>query len=71
MADSDKGDVNGNGRIDMLDALLLLQSINGRVNLSAEEFARADINGDGELSAFEAMRILQYLNGKISTVLFD
>ncbi len=71
VSDSDKGDINGNGRIDMLDALLLIQSINGRVNLSAEEFARADINGDGELSAFEALRILQYINGKISTVLFD
>ncbi len=71
VADSAKGDVNNNGRIDMLDALLILQAINGRVNLSAEEFARADINGDGELSAFEAMRILQYINGKISSVLFD
>lgn len=70
VADSDKGDVNGDGRISSVDALMLLRAINGRLNLTAEQFARADINGDGELTAAEAMRILQYANGKISTVLY-
>ncbi len=70
VADSDKGDVNGDGRISSVDALMLLRAINGRLNLTAEQFARADINGDGELTAAEAMRILQYANGKLSTVLY-
>ena len=70
VADSDKGDVNGDRRISSVDALMLLRAINGRLNLTAEQFARADINGDGELTAAEAMRILQYANGKLSTVLY-
>ena len=70
VADSAKGDVNGDGRISSVDALMVLRAVNGRLNLTAEQFARADINGDGELSAAEAMRILQYANGKIASVLY-
>ena len=62
------GDVNGDGEITNLDALLLLYAINDKYNLTAEEFARADLNGDGELWAAEAMRILQYVAGLVSSV---
>lgn len=62
------GDVNGDGVISNLDALLLLYAINDKVNLSAEEFARADLNGDGELWAAEALRILQYVSGVVGSV---
>ena len=67
---SDKGDVNGDGRITNLDALMLLQAVNDRLNLDAAQFARADINDDGELTAAEALRILHYVSGKITSVLF-
>ena len=62
------GDVNGDGVISNLDALLLLYAINDKVNLSAEEFARADLNGDGQLWAAEALRILQYVSGAVGSV---
>ena len=62
------GDVNGDGVISNLDALLLLYAINDKVNLSAEEFARADLNGDGQLWAAEALRILQYVSGVAGSV---
>jgi hypothetical protein len=67
---NDKGDVNGDGRITNLDALMLLQAVNDRLNLDAAQFARADINDDGELSAAEALRILHYVSGKVTTILF-
>ena len=57
------GDVNGDGKINALDALLILQARNDLINLTAEQFARADLDGDGELSAKEALRILQYASG--------
>ena len=57
------GDVNGDGKINALDALLILQARNDLINLNAEQFARADLDGDGELSAKEALRILQYASG--------
>lgn len=62
---SSRGDVNGDGKIGNLDALMLLQAINDLLNLTAEQFARADLNGDGELTAAEALRILHYVSGKV------
>lgn len=62
------GDVNGDGEITNLDALLLLYHINDKYNLTAEEFARADLNGDGDLWAAEALRILQYVSGAVGSV---
>ena len=66
---SARGDVNGDGRISNLDALMLLQAINDLLNLDAEQFARADLNGDGVLSAAEALRILQYVNGTVGDLI--
>ena len=65
---SSLGDVDGDGKISALDALLLLQHINDLVNLTAEQFERADLNGDGNLTASEALRILQYVSGAVGSL---
>lgn len=62
------GDVNGDGRINVLDALMVLKAINNRLNLDTEQFARADLNGNGQLEAVEVLMILQYANGIIGSV---
>ena len=62
------GDVNGDGQINVLDALMVLQAINDRLNLDAEQFARADLNSNGTLEAVEVLTILQYANGTIGSV---
>ena len=62
------GDVNGDGRINVLDALMVLQAINDRLNLDAEQFARADLNGNKTLEAVEVLTILQYANGIIGSL---
>ena len=62
------GDVNGDGVITNLDALMLLKATNDQLNLTAEQFARADLDGDGNLSAKEALRILQYVSGAVGSV---
>ena len=62
------GDVDGDGSITNLDAIIVLYAINDKYNMTAEEFARADLNGDGERWAAEALRILQYVNGVIGSV---
>ena len=64
-----KGDVDGDGAITMLDALMILQAVNDLLNLTEEQFMRADLNGDGELSAAEALRIMKYVNGSVTTIL--
>jgi hypothetical protein len=65
---SDLGDVNGDGKVSVLDALILLQGINDLYNLNSDEFARADLDGNGILEAREALRILQYVNGTVGSL---
>lgn len=62
------GDVNGDGTVTTLDALMLIQAINDELLLTDDEFTRADLNGDGILNSSEALRILQYINGNVSTL---
>lgn len=57
------GDVDGSGVIEAVDAMLVLQHINGKRVLVNDEFRRADLNGNGTLESFEALAILQYVNG--------
>lgn len=57
------GDVDGNGVIEAVDAMLVLQHINGKRVLVNEEFSRADLDGNKRLETFEALAILQYING--------
>ena len=69
VAASAKGDVDGNGAVEVADAMMVLQAINDRYNMTAEEFARADLDDSEELEAHEALRILQYVNGTIGSIL--
>ena len=62
------GDVDGNGRITIVDALMVLQAINNRIILDKAQFDRADLNGNGVLNAAEALTILQYANGEIGSL---
>jgi hypothetical protein len=62
-----KGDVNGDGKIDMSDVTDLVQYILGN---PAENFNAdaADVNGDGEIGMPDVMFLVQYtLNGKFPT----
>ena len=69
VADSEKGDVDGNGLVELKDALMVLMAINDRLNLTQTEFTRADLDGNGELAAYEALRIIQYVNGTLTNLL--
>lgn len=62
------GDVDGDGVITTKDALMIMQSINGDLLLTDDQFKRADLNNDGVLSSVEALRILQYINGNVNTL---
>lgn len=55
------GDVNGDGRISIMDPQALRQSIAGW-DVEIVEIA-ADVNGDGRISQADAQLILQYLAG--------
>ncbi|MCR4710055.1 MAG: S8 family serine peptidase [Clostridiales bacterium] len=65
---SDLGDVDGNGFVELKDAMMLLMAVNDRLNLDADQFKRADLDGNGDLSAKEALKIINYINGTISSL---
>ncbi len=60
------GDVDQNGVVSAADALELLKSVVGKMELSDSQFLSADVDGNGVISAADALLILQKVVGKIS-----
>lgn len=63
---SSLGDVNGDGKINSADALLVLRHSVGSTTLSAEQKKRADVTGDGSINSQDALKILQFAVGSIT-----
>lgn len=69
-----RGDVNNDGRINLVDALLIMQHYNGVRELSTvegineigTECERADVNASGTVTLVDALLILKYYNGEIT-----
>ena len=57
------GDVNGDGKVQALDARLILQHIASLKTLTEAELARADVTGDGAVKATDARKILRIVAG--------
>ena len=62
------GDADGDGRITLKDALLLLRATVELETLTPEQIARGDVNGSGAVDIGDVLRIMQYINGTISSV---
>ena len=52
-----KGDLNGNGVIDVMDARKVKQVAMKEITLTPEEMKLVDLNGDGKIDIMEARRI--------------
>jgi hypothetical protein len=61
------GDVSTNGLIQAFDASLILQSLVGRITLSALQNQVANVSTDQTVSAFDASLILRYVVGNITS----
>lgn len=61
------GDVSGDGKINLIDAVYAIQYYNGTKTLTASEKTAADVNKDGTVNLTDALMIIQYYNGKITT----
>lgn len=61
-----KGDVNGDGKINSLDALLILQDTVGTRKLDADSFGAADIDNDGKVNSSDALNVLKISTGESS-----
>ena len=58
-----KGDVNGDGGIDIMDVLATVNHILGLVSLTEEELDRADCNGDGQVDILDATGSINVILG--------
>ncbi len=58
-----KGDVNGDGTIDLLDLLPVKRYIMGLQELSESQFSNADINGNGSVELLDYLKIKRHIMG--------
>jgi hypothetical protein len=58
-----RGDINRNGRLDLEDAITILEIVQGYRDPAPEELL-ADPNGDGILTVDDALRILATLDAR-------
>ena len=61
------GDVNGDGDVDIADAVCIVNHVVGKSNTTFNE-AAADANGDGDIDIADAVHIVNYVVGKISAL---
>ena len=59
------GDIDGDGSISVIDALMALQSNTGAITLTPEQFEAADVNRDGRVSALDALMIIHFVSGRL------
>lgn len=59
MANSILGDVNGDGKIDVEDMILISAG-----NLTTEQLERADVNEDGEVGVQDMIKIRNHITGR-------
>ncbi len=63
----DMGDVNGDGDINYLDAMMVLRYDAQLITLTTPQRTAGDVNNDGEVNSLDAIRILRYDAGLIDS----
>lgn len=61
------GDVDDNGKINVSDAVLVLQAYVGKKELTDAQTAAADVDKNEKVNVSDAVKILQYYVGKITS----
>ena len=59
-----KGDINGDGKININDLTKIAAHVKGKKLLTEEEQMRADVNGDGKLDINDISKIAAHIKGK-------
>jgi hypothetical protein len=60
------GDVNGDGRVDVRDVVLVQKHVMGKITLTAQQKALANVKGYGEINAQDVALLMQRSIGKIT-----
>ena len=62
------GDINSDGKWDVIDASYIYSHIKGKNILSGSQFECADINGDGDVNVIDVAYIYSYVKGKLKSI---
>lgn len=62
------GDINGDGAVNVGDAIMLLRSIVGLLTLTPRQVAAADVCADGKIDVGDAITILRYIVGLVHEI---
>ncbi len=65
-ADGVKGDLNGDDKVTIMDAVMLYYHVNGKTPLTDE--SGADMNGDGKVNISDAVTLYYFVNGKTNSL---
>lgn len=61
--DEDPGDVNGDGKVDVGDSILILRRVVGLEQFDGAQELMADLNGDGKVDVGDAIMLLRMVVG--------
>ncbi|MBR7085302.1 MAG: dockerin type I repeat-containing protein, partial [Oscillospiraceae bacterium] len=59
---------NGDGKIDIIDAIMINKAVLGKENLTKAQQKAADINGSGVPDSGDSLQLLKYIIGVIDTL---
>lgn len=58
-----KGDIDNDGKVTMLDAMLSLKAVSESITLDEEATVRGDVNNDDKVSLVDVRAILKHISG--------
>ena len=58
-----RGDISGNGEIDLYDAIEIAKYIMGMVSFDSEQCEVADYDGNGTVDLYDAIGVARYIMG--------
>ena len=64
----DMGDVNHDGRVDIVDALTVLRHAMGLISIPEDAQPQADVDGDGRITITDALLIMRFAMGLIGSL---
>jgi len=62
-ANLDRGDVNGDGKINILDVVMVMQHVLDLHTLNADQISAADVTGEGDINVLDVTRIMKFSLG--------
>ena len=64
MAKQLRGDVNNDGKLSIIDMLLIFMYKSTEISLSSDELQRADTDNDGSVTIADALAIQRHIEGR-------